>query len=267
MGATIIAISLGVAAVAATGLVLTGIYYGVKCVVNIVREKLFTRVETSGKGNDMAKVAEGLNKDLKSHNIKRNQEEEIQLQKTINEIKNDTEHTYKISTKIERTDGEFIHTDDERDNLNEINVKFNKFYTHKDTKISINNFGSEFGDDFLNKFSKVGWENIIELNLSNNNIDSIEPLYKMSLINLEKMDLSNNNISDIDDIVQLQISNLKNINLENNKINDPFAFFDKKFEVLVYLNISNNNIEESDQEIFKKKYKKKNKNEDLILIL
>ena len=267
MGATIIAITVGAAIAAGTALVLQGVYYGVKCVVNIIKDTFFTKVETSGKGKDMAQVAEGLNKDLKSHNIKRNQDEEMQLQKTINEIRNDTEHTYKISTKIERTDGEYIHTGEEKDNLNEINIKFKTFYTHKDKIINIYNYENEFGNDYLIKFSKVGWESIVELNLSNNNISSIEPLYNMPLVNLEKIDLSINIISDIDDIEQLQILNLKHCNLEKNKISDPFSFYSKKFESLDYLNISNNNIDESDQEIFKKKYKNKNKSENLVLIL
>ena len=114
MGATIISIAIGTAIAAGAALVLTGVYYGVKCVVHIVKEVFFTKVETSGTGKDMAKVAEGLNNDLKAHNIKKDKNEEEKLQQTINEIKNDSEHTYKVSTKIERDDGSFIHTEDEK---------------------------------------------------------------------------------------------------------------------------------------------------------
>ena len=72
MGATIITIATAATVLAAGALVLTGVYYGVKCVVNIIRNAFTTTVETSGKGNDMAKVADGLNNDLRAHNIKRN---------------------------------------------------------------------------------------------------------------------------------------------------------------------------------------------------
>jgi len=122
--------------VAAGALVLSGVYYGVKCVVNIIREAFTTTVETSGKGKDMAQVADGLNKDLKAHNIKRDKKEEANLQNTINEIINDTEHTYKISTKIEREDGTYIHTEDEKGNLNEINAKFQQEFNHKEEIIN-----------------------------------------------------------------------------------------------------------------------------------
>ena len=128
MGATIITIATAATIVAAGALVLTGIYYGVKCIVHIIREGFTTKVETSGKGNDMATVAEGLNNDLRAHNIKRDEKEEADLQKTINEIRNDKEHVYKISTKIEREDGEFIHTEEEKGSLDEINVKFQKCF-------------------------------------------------------------------------------------------------------------------------------------------
>lgn len=267
MGATVIAVAVGAAVIGAAGLAITGIYYGVKCVVHIIKEKFVTRVETSGKGNDMAKVAEGLNKDLNSHNIKRTEKDEKDLQNMIDKIKNDTNHEYKISTKIERVDGSYVHTPEEKDSLNEINVKFHKFYTHQTKIIDLCDYGNEFGDDYLNKFSLVGWENIIELNLRNNDISEIEPLYKMHLLNLEKLDLSNNNISDIDEIENLQILKLKILNLENNKITDPYAFYHSKFYTLESLNLSNNKIDDDDKEKFEKKFKSKNKNDNFNLLL
>ncbi len=267
MGATIIAIAVGSAVVAAGALLLTGVYYGVKCVVHIIKETFFTRVETSGKGSDMAKVADGLNKDLNAHNIKKSKEEEEKLQQTINEIKNDHEHIYKVSTKIERTDGEFIHTIEEKDLLVKINDKFNKSYTHKEEYINICDFGDSFGDEYFILFSKVGWESIIELNLINNNITQIEPLYKINLLNLQNLDLSNNLISDIDDFDQIQIQSLKSINLKNNKINDPLIFIVSKFETLDELNLENNDIDDDDKKIFSKKFKSRNKSSNLNLLL
>ena len=267
MGATIIAIAVGSAVVAAGALMLTGVYYGVKCVVNIIKDKFFTKVETSGKGNDMAKVAEGLNKELNAHNIKKSKEEEAKLQQTINEIKNDTVHTYKVSTKIERTDGEYIHTSEEKDLLIKINDKFNKSFTHKEEYINICDFRDDFGDEYFDIFSKVGWESIIELNLINNNISQIEPLYKINLLNLKNLDLSDNLISDIDDFDQLQIQSVKSINLKNNKISDPLIFIVAKFETLDELNLENNDIEDNNKKIFIKKFKFKNKSSNLNLLL
>lgn len=260
MGATIITIATAATVLAAGALVLTGVYYGVKCVVNIIRKAFTTTVETSGKGNDMAKVAEGLNNDLRAHNIKRDEKEEADLQKTINEIRNDKEHVYKVSTKIEREDGNFIHTEEEKGSLDEINIKFQKSFTHQEGIISLCDYYDEFGDFYLNKISKVGWEKLIELKLNNNNISSVEPLYNMQLLFLEKLDLSNNKITDIDDINKLQILNLKFIYLSNNQIDSPFAFYDEKFNSLECLNLSQNEIEERDKEKFKKKYTSKHKN-------
>ena len=265
MGATIITIATATAAVAVGALVLRGVYYGVKCVVNIIRNAFTTKVETEGKGNDMAKVAEGLNNDLQAHNIKRDEKEEADLQKTINAIKNDTEHNYKISTKIERQDGNFIHTEEENGSLEEINVKFQKSFNHKEKIINLGYYYNEFGDFYLNKLSKVGWEMLVELNLNNNNITDIEPLYNMQLLSLKKLDLSNNDISDIDDINKLQIYDLKYIYLNNNQIDSPFAFYDEKFNDLECLNLLENKIEERDKEKFKKKYTSKHKNLNLVL--
>lgn len=265
MGATIITIATGAAILTAGYLVLKGVYYGVKCVVNIIREAFTTKVETSGTGNDMAKVAEGLNKDLQAHNIKRDEKEEAELQKTINEIKNDNVHIYKVSTKIERQDGAFIHTEEEKGSLDEINVKFQKSFNHKEEIISLGYYYSEFGNVYLNKLSKVGWEHLVELKLNNNNISDIEPLYNMQLIFLEKLDLSNNDISDIDDIGKLQILTLKYIHLNNNQIDTPFAFYDEKFSNLEFLNLLENKIDDRDKEKFKTKYSSKHKNRNLIL--
>ncbi len=266
MGATIITIATAATVIAAGALVLTGVYYGVKCVVNIIRKGLTTLVETFGKGNDMSKVAEGLNNDLKAHNIKRDEKEEANLQKTINEIRNDTEHNYKISTKIEREDGEFIHTEEEKGSLEEINVKFQKCFTHKEEIICLCDYNIEFGDFYLGKLSKVGWEKLIELKLNDDNITSIEPLYNMQLLFLEKLDLSNNDISDIDDINKLQILNLKFIYLKNNKIDSPFSFYDEKFNSLECLNLLDNEIDERDKGKFKKKYTSKHKNASNLIL-
>ena len=188
------------------------------------------------------------------------------LQKTINEIKmNKYEHVYKISLKIEKQDGTFIHTEEEKDSLDEINVKFQKSFNFKEEIISLGYYYTEFGNLYLNKLSKVGWEQIVELKLNNNNITDIEPLYNMQLIFLEKLDLSNNDISDIDDIGKLQILNLKYIHLNNNQIDSPFAFYDEKFSNLEFLNLLENKIDERDKSKFKTKYLSKHKNKNLIL--
>lgn len=53
MGATIITITTASTAIATGALIITGVYYGIKCVLNIIREGFTTKVETSGRGNDM----------------------------------------------------------------------------------------------------------------------------------------------------------------------------------------------------------------------
>ena len=150
--------------------------------------------------------------------------------------------------------------------MEEINIKFERELTHEEEIISLGGYNEDFGDYYLGVFSKVGWEKIIELNLNNNNITTIETLYNMQLLFLEKLDLSNNNISEIDDIHKLQAINLKSVNFYKNKIEDPFGLYDDKFNGLEYLNLLENEIDDKDKEKFKKKFTKKHK-EDIDLTL
>ena len=273
MGSVVIAIATGAtiaAGVYAVGAALyytiKGIFYGISCIVNIVKDAFKTKVETSGKGEDMAVLAEGLNNDLKAHNIKRDKKEEIKLQNEINQIRKDKDHIYKISTTIERQDNPGIHTPEEKDYLKDINSIFKKNFTHKEEIIILSDQKNNFGDFYMNKFSKVGWEKIVELNLSNNNICNMEPIYNMQLLSLKKLDLSYNNISDIDDIDRMIIMDLKHFYLNNNKISNPFAFYNKIFNNLETLNLLDNNIEDKEKECFILRYKDKcNKNTNLVL--
>ena len=198
--------------------------------------------------NSSGEIKENLDRNVKNieeENIKR-------FQEAINQLKLEHEPIYKI--KVEIIEDTKEHTDEEKDFLIKINNKFNKSYTHKDKYINICNFKENFGDKYFNFFSKVGWECLIELNLINNNISKIEPLYAINLLNLEKLDLSYNYISDIEDLEQIHSIHLKSINLKNNKIDNPFVFMHSKFINLDTLNLENNDIEKNEKRIFIKKY-------------
>ncbi len=251
-----------VAAVIVTPIVIYGGYKGIKYCMNISREKNKTKLETQNTGENCAKLREGLKNDLKENKIKIDNEEE--LSKIVNEIKDNKKDQFKMKIEITRDDNSTFHLEEENQNLNKINKKFNKFYSYSSDVIFINNF-KIFDDSYFNILMRIKWENLNELVLSNNSITKVSPLTNYPLINLEKINLSYNLIDDIDDFQEINMIKLKSVNFKNNQIDSPSVFINKIFFGLKYLNLLNNNFDDSDKEKFLNKYKKKNPDVELLI--
>jgi Leucine-rich repeat (LRR) protein len=102
----------------------------------------------------------------------------------------------------------------------------------------------------LDATSFTGTDQLSLLNLSKNKINSL-PLYIFkNLIHLNEIDLSGNNISDLDVSVFNNLKNLINLNVSNNNIKQLQSSFDK-LTSLVTINFSWNLIEEIKDNLFK----------------
>ena len=99
--------------------------------------------------------------------------------------------------------------------LNYINVKFDLAITRQEIKLNLN--GKNIGNIELELISGIEFKNLVELNISHNNISNIEPLKRMKSPNLKKIDISYNPIENIDAIKQMK-AKIEEINLENTNI-------------------------------------------------
>lgn len=216
--------------------------------------------KTSYEANSIAQIVYEDSHKKREENIKG-------FKEIIDEFKCNIPKDYVLKYKITVKEIKNQHTSEEKNNLMQINNRFDTSYTYNDEYISISYFGEYFGDEYFQIFSEVRWENIIELNLRKNNISEIAPLFNIDLLKLKKLDLSDNCISDIYDFDQIKFKCLKYINLRKNKINYPFVFCDSRFENLDTLNLKDNDIDDESKKRFMKKYKSKNKSQKLILLL
>lgn len=251
-----------VTAVIVSPIVVYGAYKGIQYFMNVSREKNKTKLETKNTGENCAKLGEGLKNDLKYNKIKIDNEEE--LSKIVNEIKDNKKDQFKMRIEITKDDDSTFHLEEENQNLNNINKTFNRFYTFSSDVISINNF-KNFDDSYFKILMRIKWENLIELKLPHNNISKVTPLTNYPLINLTKIDLSYNLIDEIDDFQEINMIKLASVNFKNNQIDSPSVFIKKIFFELKYLNLLNNNFDNTDKERFSKKYKKKNPNVELLI--
>ena len=257
---------MGVAAIVTaaivTPIVVYGGYKGIQYFMNISREKNKTNIETKNTGENCAKLKEGLKNDLSKNKINIDNEEE--LSRIVNEIKDNKKDQFKMKIEITKDDDSTFHLEEENQNLNNINKTFNKFYTFSSDIIFINNF-KNFDDSYFNILMRIIWDNLKELILPHNSISKVTQLTKYPLINLTKIDLSYNLIDDIDDFQEINMIKLVSVNFKNNQIDSPSVFIKKIFYELKYLNLLNNNFDETDKEKFTKKYKAKNPNVELLI--
>lgn len=251
-----------VSAVIVTPIVIYGGYKGVRYIMNVSRKDNTTKLETQNTGENCAKLREGLKNDLKENKIQMDNEEE--LSKIVNEIKDNKKDQFKMKIEITKDDDSIFHIEEENQNLNNINREFNKSYNFSIDVISINNF-KNFDDSYFGILMRIKWENLNELVLTHNNISKVTPLTNYPLINLTKIDLSYNLIDDIDDFQEINMIRLKSVNFKNNQIDSPSVFINKIFAELQYLNLLNNNFDDTDKERFAKKYKNKNPNVELLI--
>ena len=106
--------------------------------------------------------------------------------------------------------------------LNYINVKFDLKLTGQEIKIDLN--GKNIGNIELELISGIECKNLIELNISSNDITNIQPLKQFKSPNLKILDISNNPIENIDSIKEMksriEAINLTNINILKKDIQD-----------------------------------------------
>jgi Leucine-rich repeat (LRR) protein len=101
-------------------------------------------------------------------------------------------------------------------------------------------------DENLKSISKIKFNNLKEINLSENNIENIDLLSNISLPYLELLNLSYNQIINIEPLGQINSRKLKYLFIQNNQIKDFQVFLDYKsnFKLLDILRLEQNKIEE-----------------------
>lgn len=256
---TLASVALGVGIALAASAAIYGIYYGVQYIFRKVDESNH-EIDAKGTGENMHDAGINMIEDFHKNDIQIDPNVQNDLQKSLSKMKNDKYNTYNVTFNIKKINGEIKHKPQENEKIMVINKRFNKSYSYKEKYINLSHQGSSFGNEYLVTFSKIVWENIIDLNLSYNNITIIDSLLDVNLFQLKKLDLSHNLIKDIDkfDKIQITDSNPLEIDLKNNKIKNPFAFLHEKFEKIELLDISHNMIEYSIKTMFRESFEKKN---------
>ena len=140
------------------------------------------------------------------------------------------------------------------DNSNE--VLFDYFLDKKQIQLHRNDKyiylnEKELDDKDFKYISRIRFNQLIEIDISENNITNVEPLKKMNLPFLEFLNLGHNKIKKIEPIAKLKSKNLQYIFSQNNQIEDIETFLESEFPSLKILRVEDNNII--------KKYNKKDK--------
>ena len=119
-------------------------------------------------------------------------------------------------------------------------------FSGEETKVSLRN--RNLFDKGFKLISLIQFKRLIDLDVSENNIQNIEALNNMNLPHLKYFNLSNNKIKDINPLAELNSKNLKEICLQNNIIEDFSAFLNSVFPSLERLRIENNNFNKDAEE-------------------
>jgi Leucine-rich repeat (LRR) protein len=160
-------------------------------------------------------------------------------------MKNNNQNKEILYSLSSRTIPPQTHSEEENENLKKINNKYNLNLDYKSENIKISHYDS-FDDEQLQKLLSINFENIRNLELSYNNITTINPLrgYE-NWYTLATLNLSNNRITQIEDLYYCDMAELEELDLSNNKI----EYIDSlnNLKNLRKVNISSNNIK-PDQE-------------------
>jgi len=113
----------------------------------------------------------------------------------------------------------------------------------------------ELGDKYFNYISQIRFNQLKEIDISENNITDISGFKKMSLPFIEFLNLGHNKIKIIEPIAKLKSKNLKYIFLQANEIQDIETLKDSEFPSLLMLR-----LEEEDDENINEERKKKREN-------
>jgi Leucine-rich repeat (LRR) protein len=104
--------------------------------------------------------------------------------------------------------------------------------------------------------SQIKFDQLKEIDISQNKIKNIQPLKNMSLPFLKFLNLSYNEIQIIEPVTKINSKNLRYIFLQKNQIKDIETFIDSNFPSLKILRVEDNDINlenENDEEIKKKR--------------
>lgn len=135
--------------------------------------------------------------------------------------------------------------------------------SRKEKYIHLN--GRKLNDQAFEYISQIRFNQLKEIDISENNITNIQPFKKMSLPFLEFLNLSHNKIKKIEPVSNLKCGKLQYIFLQHNKIEDIETLSESDFPSLRLLraedydfdlNITNEEIEKKQKEAFKKIDKK-----------
>jgi Leucine-rich repeat (LRR) protein len=118
----------------------------------------------------------------------------------------------------------------------ENSTKIIKSFEQKNEKIkldikaeSISIINKKLNDNDFKNLSHITFKQLIEIDISENNIINIAPFKTMSLPFLEFLNLGHNLIKNIEPIMELKSKNLQYIFLQNNKIEDIKPILDSDF--------------------------------------
>ena len=112
-----------------------------------------------------------------------------------------------------------------------------------DKYIDLNNYlynNNKLNDQDFKYISQIRFNQLKEIDISENKITNIEPFNKMSLPFLEFLNLSYNEIQIIEPVTKINSKILQYIFLQKNQIKDIGSFLDSNFENIKIIRIENN---------------------------
>ena len=182
-----------------------------------------------------------------------NDDKEKSLEKEENEENNEKDNNLESEENNEK-ENENEDNVKEEDNTQNLDFCPEQIQLHRNDKyIYLNE--KELDDKDFKYISRIRFNQLIEIDISENNITNVEPLKKMNLPFLEFLNLGHNKIKKIEPIAKLKSKNLQYIFLQNNQIEDIETFLESEFPSLKILRVEDNNIikeNEKDENIIKK---------------
>ena len=138
-------------------------------------------------------------------------------------------------------------------------IEQKSIHLHRDDKyLQLNN--QKLVDKDFKCISQISFNQLKEIDISENHIKNIQYFKKMSLPFLEFLNLSFNEIDKIEPITKLNSKNIKYIFLQNNEIEDIEAFLDSNYNNINILRVENYNTKfnsENDENDINEEVKKR----------
>ena len=141
----------------------------------------------------------------------------------------------------------------QKEAIETLQKKFRLTFNGEEKKLELRE--RKLGSEGFKLISKINFNQLIDMNISGNGIQNLEPLNNMNLPYLKYCDLSENEIIDIEPIRFLNCKKIRELCLQNNKIKKLSPLLDTDFKELQILRIENNSFDKSLKE-FKQVLKK-----------